>query len=91
MEAARLLAYDTRTIRRLIQRGELAVVGDGRLRRVPMQSLHEYQERHMQNVERKRKARVQDTGYRIQDTGYRIQDTGERIPMLYQISTDSAS
>ncbi|MEI7644818.1 MAG: helix-turn-helix domain-containing protein [Chloroflexales bacterium] len=44
-EAARLLAYDARTIRRLIARGELPVVGEGRLRRVPMQSLHEYQER----------------------------------------------
>ena len=45
-EAARLLAYNARTIRRLIARGELPVVGQGRLRRVPMQSLHAYQERH---------------------------------------------
>ncbi len=44
-EAARLLAYNARTIRRLIDRGELSAVGVGRLRRVPMQSLHAYQER----------------------------------------------
>jgi excisionase family DNA binding protein len=47
-EAARLLAYNARTIRRLIARGELPVVGQGRLRRVPMQSLHAYQERHLE-------------------------------------------
>ncbi len=46
-EAARLLAYDARTIRRLIARGELAAVGEGRLRRVPVQSLREYQQRHL--------------------------------------------
>lgn len=46
-EAARLLAYDTRTIRRLITRGELAVVGVGRLRRIPLQSLRDYQQRHL--------------------------------------------
>jgi excisionase family DNA binding protein len=45
-EAARLLAYDTRTIRHLIATGELAVVRQGRFSRVPMQSLREYQERH---------------------------------------------
>jgi excisionase family DNA binding protein len=45
-EAARLLAYDTRTIRQLIASGELAVVRQGRYARVPMQSLREYQERH---------------------------------------------
>jgi excisionase family DNA binding protein len=45
-EAARLLAYNARTIRRLIARGELPVVGIGRLRRVPMQSLRDYQQRH---------------------------------------------
>jgi excisionase family DNA binding protein len=44
-EAARLLAYDARTIRQLITRGELVVVGQGRLRRVSVQSLHEYQQR----------------------------------------------
>lgn len=46
-EAARLLAYDTRTIRRLIIRGELSAVGEGRLRRVPLQSLRDYQQRHL--------------------------------------------
>jgi excisionase family DNA binding protein len=44
-EAARLLAYDERTIRRLIARGELIAAGNGRLRRVPMASLRAYQER----------------------------------------------
>lgn len=47
-EAARLLAYDTRTIRRLIIRGELAAVGEGRLRRIPLQGLRDYQQRHLQ-------------------------------------------
>lgn len=46
-EAARLLAYDARTIRRLIIRGELVAVGQGRLRRIPMQSLRDYQQRHL--------------------------------------------
>jgi excisionase family DNA binding protein len=46
LEAARLLSYDTRTIRQLITKGELSAVGQGRLRRVDMQSLHEYQRRH---------------------------------------------
>jgi len=46
-EAARLLAYDTRTIRRLILRRELSAVGEGRLRRIPLQSLRDYQQRHL--------------------------------------------
>jgi excisionase family DNA binding protein len=46
-EAARLLAYDTRTIRRLIARGELTAVGEGRMRRVPVQTLRDYQQRHL--------------------------------------------
>jgi excisionase family DNA binding protein len=46
-EAARLLAYDARTIRRLIARGEIAAVGTGRMRRIPMRSLHDYQQRHL--------------------------------------------
>jgi excisionase family DNA binding protein len=46
-EAARLLAYDTRTIRRLIARGELKAVGEGRMRRVPVQALRDYQQRHI--------------------------------------------
>lgn len=44
-EAGRLLAYNARTIRRLIDRGELTAVGTGRLRRIPMQSLYDYQQR----------------------------------------------
>lgn len=47
-EAARLLAYDTRTIRRLIIRRELSSVGEGRMRRIPMQSLRDYQQRHLE-------------------------------------------
>jgi excisionase family DNA binding protein len=46
-EAARLLSYDDRTIRRLIVRGEIVAVGQGRLRRIPMQSLRDYQQRHL--------------------------------------------
>lgn len=46
-EAARLLAYDTRTIRRLIARGELSAVGEGRMRRIPVQTLRDYQQRHI--------------------------------------------
>lgn len=47
-EAARLLAYDTRTIRRLIIRGEIQAVGEGRMRRIPLQGLRDYQQRHLQ-------------------------------------------
>ncbi len=47
VEAARLLAYDTRTIRRLIRRGDLVAVGEGRMRRVPVQSLRDYQQRNI--------------------------------------------
>jgi len=46
-EAARLLAYDASTIRRLIARGELPAVGAGRLRRIPVQGLRDYQQRHL--------------------------------------------
>ena len=46
-EAARLLAYDSRTIRRLITRGEIDAVGEGRMRRVPVQSLRDYLQRHI--------------------------------------------
>jgi len=46
-EAARLLAYDSRTIRRLIARGELKAVGEGRMRRIPVQTLRDYQQRHI--------------------------------------------
>jgi len=46
-EAARLLAYDSRTIRRLIARHEIAAVGEGRMRRIPVQALRDYQQRHI--------------------------------------------
>lgn len=46
-EAARLLAYDSRTIRRLITRGEIKAVGEGRMRRIPLQALRDYQQRHI--------------------------------------------
>lgn len=46
LEAARLLSYDTRTIRQLIAQGELAVVSKGRLCRVVMQSIYDFQQRH---------------------------------------------
>ncbi len=46
-EAARLLAYDTRTIKRLIARGELPAVGEGRMRRIPVQGLRDFQQRHL--------------------------------------------
>lgn len=45
-EAGRLLAYDIRTVYRLIARGELSTIGRGHLRRISMQSLRKYQERH---------------------------------------------
>jgi excisionase family DNA binding protein len=44
-EAAQLLRYDERTIRRLVQRGELQAVGRGRLRRIAVSDLKEWQER----------------------------------------------
>jgi excisionase family DNA binding protein len=51
-EAARLLSYDTRTIRKLIALGELAVVKHGRYWRVPTESLREYQERNRSQAPR---------------------------------------
>lgn len=47
-EAARLLAVDARTIRRLIARGELETTNEGKLRRVTMASVHAYVSRHRQ-------------------------------------------
>jgi excisionase family DNA binding protein len=44
-EAARLLGYDERTIRRLVDRGELRAVGRGRLRRIALVDLRDWQER----------------------------------------------
>jgi excisionase family DNA binding protein len=44
-EAARLLGYDERTIRRLVDRGELCAIGRGRLRRIAIADLRAWQER----------------------------------------------
>lgn len=44
-EAARLLGYDERTIRRLIARGELRAIGRGRLRRIALADLRDWQDR----------------------------------------------
>jgi excisionase family DNA binding protein len=44
-EAARLLGYDERTIRRLVQRGELHAIGRGRLRRIALADLRDWQAR----------------------------------------------
>lgn len=44
-EAASLLSYDERTIRRLVARGELTAVGKGRLRRIAITDIHSWQER----------------------------------------------
>ena len=44
-EAAALLRYDERTVRRLIARGELQAVGRGRLRRIAMTDIREWQTR----------------------------------------------
>lgn len=44
-EAADLLSYDERTIRRLVERGELRAVGRGRLRRIAIVDIREWQDR----------------------------------------------
>jgi excisionase family DNA binding protein len=44
-EATALLRYDERTVRRLIARGELHAVGRGRLRRIAMADIREWQTR----------------------------------------------
>jgi excisionase family DNA binding protein len=44
-EAAALLSYDERTVRRLVERGELRAVGRGRLRRIALADLRDWQER----------------------------------------------
>ncbi|MBP1466738.1 helix-turn-helix domain-containing protein [Candidatus Chloroploca sp. M-50] len=44
-EAAALLSYDPRTIRRLITQGELTAIGRGKLRRIAMADLRAYQVR----------------------------------------------
>ena len=45
-DTARLLAISPSTVRRLIDRGELGSVGQGKLRRVPFDSIVAYQSRH---------------------------------------------
>jgi excisionase family DNA binding protein len=45
-EAALMLDYSDRTIRRLIAAGELEAVGKGGLRRVTVVSIEAYQQRH---------------------------------------------
>lgn len=45
-ETARLLSFSRRTVERLIERGELATVGRGRLKRIPYDSIVAYQNRH---------------------------------------------
>jgi len=44
-EAADLLRFDERTVRRLITRGEIAAIGRGKLRRIAMDDLRAYQAR----------------------------------------------
>jgi excisionase family DNA binding protein len=44
-EVARLLSYNARTVRRLVERGELEAVGQGKLRRIVTASIHAYQQR----------------------------------------------
>jgi excisionase family DNA binding protein len=46
VDTARLLAVSRRTVERLITQGELATVGRGRLKRVPYDSIVDYQNRH---------------------------------------------
>lgn len=46
-EAARLLSYDPRTIRRMIARGELPAVGHGQGTRIPTAALREWQQRNL--------------------------------------------
>ena len=50
-EAATLLSFTSRTVRRLLQRGELDFVGHGRGRRIPMESLKAYIENNRQNYD----------------------------------------
>ena len=45
-DTARLLGFSRRTVERLIERGELATIGTGKLRRVPYEAIVTYQNRH---------------------------------------------
>lgn len=44
-EAAKLLGYSVRTVERLVERGELTQIGQGRLVRFDLNDLRAYQER----------------------------------------------
>jgi hypothetical protein len=46
-QAAKMLSYSTRTIRRLIEHGELQTVGHYKRRRVVTSSIYEYQKRNL--------------------------------------------
>lgn len=46
IDTARLLSVSRRTVERLIEQGQLATVGRGRLKRVPYDSIVDYQNRH---------------------------------------------
>jgi excisionase family DNA binding protein len=46
VDTARLLSVSRRTVERLIERGELATIGTGRLKRVPFDSIAAYLHRH---------------------------------------------
>jgi excisionase family DNA binding protein len=50
-EAAEIMKYDERTIYRLIERGELAAIGRGRLRRIALKDIRAYQSRNRTNGE----------------------------------------
>lgn len=45
-DTARLLGFSRRTVERLIEQGELATTGSGKLKRVPYDSIIAYQNRH---------------------------------------------
>jgi excisionase family DNA binding protein len=50
-DAARLLAISRRTIDRLVEKGELATVGQGHLKRIPYDSIVAYLNRHRNDEE----------------------------------------
>lgn len=45
-DTARLLSVSRRTVERLIEKGELATVGTGKLKRIPYDSIVSYLNRH---------------------------------------------
>jgi len=50
-KAADLLGFNERTVRRLIERGELPAIGRGRLRRIRLSDIAAYQERNRSDRE----------------------------------------